>query len=147
MNSGIMKSVMDLKRSQLELLAQHRDQLRKSPHLRWLFFEITDKCNLKCLHCGSNCSAEGLCLTVDDICACLDIVNKSELAQGNIHSDDFMDVWLHRFEAFRRDRTADCLQCIACPERNLCGGDSAHTWNYNRKMPLFCYQDFQSFLK
>ncbi len=358
---GIEKSVMNIKRSQLELLAQHREQLRKFPHLRWLFFEITDRCNLKCMHCGSNCTSEGSYLTIDDIkaalrsvsqdkpmicltggepmlhpdffeiascisdmgflwgmttnatliddaaarrlkqaglgtvsvsldgmeqshdlfrrqtgawnravrglqalrnagivpqvttvlhrdnfhelealydflcdmgitswrpiniepigracessglllkpdqfshlisfirdkrfdrnckmevtfgcshylgvqyermvrdhyflcgagiltasircngdiCACLDIVNKPELVQGNIHSDDFMDVWLHRFEAFRRDRTADCSQCIVCPERDLCGGDSAHTWNYDRKEPLLCYHDFQSFL-
>lgn len=353
---------MDLKRLQLELLAQHREQLRRSPHLRWLFFEITDRCNLKCMHCGSNCTSEGSCLTIDDIkaalrsvskdkpmicltggepmlhpdffeiancvsdmgflwgmttnatliddaaarrlkqaglgtvsvsldgmehshdlfrrqngawsravrglkalknagiepqvttvlhrenfrelevlydflcdmgitswrpinvepigracesselmlepnqfahlisfiwdkrfdrncsmvvtfgcshylgaqyermvrdhyflcgagiltasircsgdiCACLDIVNKPELVQGNIHSDDFMDVWLHRFEAFRRDRTSDCHECIACPERRLCGGDSAHTWDYDLKKPLLCYRDFQDFLE
>lgn len=353
---------MNIKRSQLELLVQHRDQLRKSPHLRWLFFEITDRCNLNCIHCGSNCSSEGSCLTIDDItsalrsvmqdkpmicltggepmlhpdffeiancvssmgffwgmttnatliddaaaqnlkqaglstvsvsldgmehshdsfrrqkgawrrairglqalqnagfepqvttvlhrenfheleplyaflcgmgitswrpiniepigracessdlllkpdqfsqlisfirdkrfdqnckmevtfgcshylgiqyermvrdhyfmcgagiltasirsngdiCACLDIANKPELVQGNIRSDDFMDVWLNRFEAFRRDRTADCSQCIECPDRNLCGGDSAHTWNYDQKKPLFCLQDFRSFIK
>ena len=353
---------MNIKRSQLEFLAQHRDQLRKSPHLRWLFFEITDRCNLNCMHCGSNCSSDGSCLTIDDIkaalrsvmqdkpmicltggepmlhtaffeiancvssmgffwgmttnatliddaaarklkqaglstvsvsldgmehshdsfrrqkgawhrairglqalqnagfepqvttvlhrenfheleplyaflcemgitswrpiniepigracessdlllkpdqfaqlisfirnkrfdrnckmevtfgcshylgiqyermvrdhyflcgagiltasirsngdiCACLDIVNKPELVQGNIRSDDFMDVWLHRFEAFRRDRTADCSQCIECPDRNLCGGDSAHTWNYDQKKPLLCLQDFRSFIK
>ena len=82
-----------------------------------------------------------------DICACLDVVNKPELVQGNIRSDDFMDVWLHRFEAFRRDRTADCSQCIECPDRNLCGGDSTHTWNYDQKKPLLCYQDFRSFIK
>lgn len=357
-----MKSVMNIKHSQLELMAQHRDQLRKSPHLRWLFLEITDRCNLRCKHCGSNCSIDGSCLTIDDItsalqsvshdkpmicltggepmlhpaffeiadcvssmgfswgmttnatliddaaarklkqaglstvsvsldgmehshdsfrrqkgawhrairglqalqnagyepqvttvlhrenfheleplyaflcemgitswrpiniepigracessnlllkpdqfvhlisfiqdkrfdpnckmevtfgcshylgvryermvrdhyflcgagiltasirsngdiCACLDIANKPELVQGNIRSDDFMDVWLHRFEIFRLDRTADCSQCIECPDRNLCGGDSAHTWNYDQKKPLFCYQDFQSFIK
>ena len=357
-----MNSVMNIKRSQLDLLVQHRDQLRKSPHLRWLFFEITDRCNLNCMHCGSNCSSEGSCLTIDDItsalrsvmqdkpmicltggepmlhpdffeiancvssmgffwgmttnatliddaaaqnlkqsglstvsvsldgmehshdsfrrqkgawrrairglqalqnagfepqvttvlhrenfheleplyaflcgmgitswrpiniepigracessdlllkpdqfshlisfirdkrfdqnckmevtfgcshylgiqyermvrdhyfmcgagiltasirsngdiCACLDIANKPELVQGNIRSDDFMDVWLNRFEAFRRDRTADCSQCIECPDRNLCGGDSAHTWNYDQKKPLFCLQDFRSFIK
>ena len=357
-----MRHLLDLKRSQLERLAQHRDQLRKSPHLRWLFFEITDRCNLKCMHCGSNCSAEGSYLAVDDIkaalrsalrekpmicltggepmlhpaffeiadrvssmgfdwgmttnatliddaaarrlkqaglctvsvsldgmerahdsfrrqngawrrairglqalqnagidpqvttvfhrenfheleplyaflcdigitnwrpiniepigracessglllepdqfahllsfirdrrfdrdcrmevafgcshylgthnermvrdhyflcgagiltasircsgniCACLDIADKPELVQGNIRSDDLMDVWLHRFEAFRRDRTADCAQCRACTERDLCGGDSAHTWDYDRKKPLLCYQDLRSFLE
>ena len=60
-------SVMQLKRSQLENLAQHREYLRTSPHLRWLFFEITNRCNLNCRHCGSNCTATGESLTIKDI--------------------------------------------------------------------------------
>lgn len=79
-----------------------------------------------------------------DICACLDIENRPELVQGNIRRDRFMDVWNHRFQAFRRDRTADCDKCIECPERFVCGGDSAHTWDYGRKEPLLCYQDFNT---
>lgn len=350
----------DLKRSQLEIVARHREDLKKSPHLRWLFFEITDRCNLRCRHCGSNCTAEGQALTVEDvertlrtlqqcadkpvvcltggepmmhpdffeiaglvkkmgfnwgmttnatliddaaaeklvhagmstvsvsldgmegshdtlrqkegawklalrglrslqkagfkpqvttvlhqdnfndieplydllrgmgiiswrpinvepigraceskdmlltadqfnyllsyirdkrfdpenpmevtfgcshylgverermvrdhyflcgagilvasvrsngdICACLDIENRPELVQGNIRKDDFMDVWLDRFEAFRRDRTADCSKCVECPERFICGGDSTHTWDFEKNEPLLCLRDFQ----
>ncbi len=77
-----------------------------------------------------------------DICACLDIPNRPDLVQGNIKKDVFMDVWLHRYQAFREDRTADCIKCIQCPERFLCGGDSAHTWDYSHSMPLFCFQDY-----
>ena len=75
-----------------------------------------------------------------DICACLDIENRPELVQGNILTDDFMNVWLNRFQVFRRDRTADCTQCIECPERYLCGGDSTHTWDFERNEPLLCIQ-------
>ena len=78
-----------------------------------------------------------------DICACLDIENRPELVQGNIRTDDFMDVWLNRFQAFRRDRTEDCPKCMDCPERFLCGGDSTHTWDFTGKKPLLCFQDFQ----
>lgn len=74
-----------------------------------------------------------------DICACLDIENRPELVQGNIRKDSFMDVWLDHFEAFRRDRTADCPRCTECPERFICGGDSTHTWDFERKEPLLCY--------
>ncbi|MBO5533861.1 MAG: SPASM domain-containing protein [Clostridia bacterium] len=28
-----------------------------------------------------------------DICACLDVENRVELVQGNIRTDDFMEVW------------------------------------------------------
>ena len=58
---------LSLKRSQLEVLAAHRDQLRIQPHLRWLFFEITNRCNLQCRHCGSSCSNRGESLSVEDI--------------------------------------------------------------------------------
>lgn len=75
-----------------------------------------------------------------DICACLDIVNRPELVQGNIRKDNFMDVWREHFEAFRRDRTADCPRCIECSERFICGGDSTHTWDFERKEPLLCYK-------
>lgn len=354
--------LIELKRSQLEELAKHRDRLRVSPHLRWLFFEITDRCNLRCRHCGSNCSAEGqylavsdivrtlstirsdkpmICLTggepmlhpeffaiaesiisrgfrwgmttnatlIDDetairlrsagmstvsvsldgmershddlrqrkgawqlalrgisalqkagfepqvttvlhqgniseleklydllcgmgikswrpinvepigracesgdmllsseqfagllgyirakrfdsgcdmevtfgcshylgpefermvrdhyflcgagiltasvrsngdICACLDIENRPELIQGNIRSDDFMDVWTNGFREFRRDRTADCSMCLKCTERYICGGDSTHTWDFDNSKPLLCYRDYMDHLK
>lgn len=80
-----------------------------------------------------------------DICACLDIDNRKELVQGNISTDNFMDVWHTRFQAFRRDRTADCSKCFACPERFICGGDSAHTWDYEQNKPLLCYQDYHQY--
>ena len=76
-----------------------------------------------------------------DICACLDIENRPELVQGNIRKDDFMEVWQDRFEAFRRDRTADSEKCVTCPERFICGGDSTHTWDFDKNEPLLCYRD------
>ena len=82
-----------------------------------------------------------------DICACLDIENRSELVQGNIKIDNFMDVWRNRFQEFRRDRTADCSKCINCPERFLCGGDSTHTWDFEHNEPLLCYHDYHQFLR
>ena len=352
-------SIEDLKRSQLETVARHREDLKQSPHLRWLFFEITDRCNLRCRHCGSSCTAEGQALTIDDvertlktvqqslykpticltggepmmhpdffgiacrvkemgfnwgmttnatliddiaaeklrkagmstvsvsldgmekshdslrqkegawclalrgieslqkagfepqvttvlhqgnfdelepmykllrgmgitswrpinvepigracessdllltadqfrqllsyisekrfdpdnpmevtfgcshylgvehermvrdhyflcgagiltasvrsngdICACLDIENRPELVQGNIHKDNFMEVWLNRFEVFRGDRTASCSKCTECQERFICGGDSTHTWDFGNNEPLLCYMDY-----
>ena len=77
-----------------------------------------------------------------DICACLDVEDREELTQGNIKKDDFMTVWLERFQAFRRDRTAESEKCAACSERFLCGGDSTHTWDFDRKQPRFCYRDY-----
>ena len=78
-----------------------------------------------------------------DICACLDIENRPELVQGNIKTDNFMDVWLNRFQVFRKDRTADCSKCVNCSERFICGGDSTHTWDFDRNQPLLCYEDYR----
>lgn len=77
-----------------------------------------------------------------DICACLDVANRPELVQGNIRKDDFRQVWETRFRAFRRDRTGDSSRCADCPERYLCGGDSTHTWDFDRREPLLCSQDY-----
>lgn len=76
-----------------------------------------------------------------DICACLDIENRKELVQGNIRTDDFMEVWKNGFRVFRRDRTIDCPKCVNCPERFRCGGDSTHTWDFGKNEPLFCYRN------
>lgn len=36
-------------------LSEHLNNLRKNPHLVYLFIELTNSCNLYCLHCGSSC--------------------------------------------------------------------------------------------
>lgn len=36
-------------------LAEYRNKLRSDPKLKFLFFELTSKCNERCLHCGSSC--------------------------------------------------------------------------------------------
>ena len=44
----------------LQKVAEYRDFRRKHPKLRFLFFELTDSCNLNCLHCGSNCQSSNI---------------------------------------------------------------------------------------
>lgn len=39
-------------------VAKLREELYKNPQLRFLFFELTDCCNLSCRHCGSKCSPQ-----------------------------------------------------------------------------------------
>lgn len=45
-----------IKLTDLDRLAQYADTLRIRPRLMYLFFELTDACNLSCLHCGSSAS-------------------------------------------------------------------------------------------
>ena len=77
-----------------------------------------------------------------DICACLDVENRPELVQGNVRRDSFSEVWKSRFAAFRKDRTEGSEKCADCKERFICGGDSAHTWDYDKSAPLLCYLDY-----
>lgn len=51
MNSGI-KTV---KARHMEQLADYRRTLWKEPKLRFLFLELTLRCNERCVHCGSRC--------------------------------------------------------------------------------------------
>ena len=46
---------MNQKIAELEILAQYHKALRKDPQLRFLFLELTLKCNENCIHCGSRC--------------------------------------------------------------------------------------------
>lgn len=50
----------------MKYLSQYREYLYKNPKLKYLFFELTDACNLSCLHCGSNaCPQNHTYLPVD----------------------------------------------------------------------------------
>jgi len=69
-----------------------------------------------------------------DIVACLDIERRSELIQGNIRKDDFLEVWKKRFRAYRKDSH----KCKGCKHYKYCGGDSFHTWNFDGNYPDLC---------
>ena len=45
-----------VKHRDMQALADYQRRLYHQPKLRYLFFELTDQCNLNCLHCGSGCS-------------------------------------------------------------------------------------------
>jgi len=87
--------------------------------------------------CGAGTMIAGIQCN-GDIAACLDIERRPELVQGNVYRDDFWDVWENRFEIFRRDRTAESEKCSRCKLRQLCGGDSLHTWDFENNAPRLC---------
>ena len=74
-----------------------------------------------------------------EIRACLDIERRADLAQGNIFRDSLMTVWRTRFEAFRRNRAEGSPVCGNCEYKTVCRGDSAHTWDWDRKIPGYCF--------
>ena len=44
-----------IKTTHLNMLSEYKKKLRSNPELRFLFFELTMRCNERCLHCGSRC--------------------------------------------------------------------------------------------
>ena len=52
---NVLDKKKEIKSMDMKKLAEYRKYLRKHPDLRFLFFELTDSCNLRCRHCGSNC--------------------------------------------------------------------------------------------
>lgn len=90
--------------------------------------------------CGSGIYVASI-LCNGDIYSCLDIERRPELVQGNITKDRFSDVWFQRFQTFREDRTSKCELCQQCDERMYCGGDSTHTWDFEKKRPKFCLKN------
>lgn len=87
--------------------------------------------------CGSGILVASI-LCNGDIYSCMDIERRPELVQGNVYTDNFVDVWYNRFQAFRKDRSAECSMCCKCEDRVFCCGDSAHTWNYIENKPIVC---------
>ena len=56
------EQVFDITRykyDQLKLLSDYRKQLYHNPKLKFFFLELTLRCNERCLHCGSDCTAQG----------------------------------------------------------------------------------------
>lgn len=93
--------------------------------------------------CGSGIFAASV-LCNGDIYSCMDIERRPEMVQGNIMTDNFVDVWENRFQLFRQDRTDGCEMCRQCSDRRYCRGDSSHTWDYDNNQPLLCIKQFLS---
>lgn len=48
----VMDCKIKIKTKNMTQLAEYRSYLLKNPKLKYLFIELTDHCNLGCLHCG-----------------------------------------------------------------------------------------------
>ena len=51
------KNPYRIKEQNMLSLAEYQHHLYRQPRLKYLYFELTDRCNLNCLHCGSGCTA------------------------------------------------------------------------------------------
>ena len=77
-------------------------------------------------------------LSNGDIFVCPNIERKKEFIQGNIKTDNFVQVWENNFKTFRNENRTSCSTCKKCNKWKFCLGDSFHTWNFEEKKPNFC---------
>lgn len=70
------------------------------------------------------------------ISACPSI--RSNFHQGNIYKDDFMDVWINRFQTFRNRKWAKQGICADCDLFRYCEGNGMHLHDDEGKL-LVCH--------
>lgn len=73
-----------------------------------------------------------------DIYVCPSVERRKELIQGNIRTDDFVDVWENKFKWFRNLDKLKCKQCENCKDWKYCRGDSLDTWDFDKNQPKLC---------
>lgn len=73
------------------------------------------------------------------ITACPNI--SRELVQGNIRTDDLVDVWESRFAAFRDRRWMATGRCAGCDDWASCQGNSMHLWDDQSRQTVLCHRD------
>ena len=74
MNQNDIEIKTAVKSRDMKKLAAHREALRARPRLTYLFAELTESCNLSCLHCGSSCGGAGRYMETDLLLRTLDTV-------------------------------------------------------------------------
>jgi radical SAM enzyme (rSAM/lipoprotein system) len=72
-----------------------------------------------------------------DILACPNIDRR--FRQGNIAQDSFIEVWNHRYTAFRDRAWMKQGECGNCGEWRYCQGNSLHLWDLDRNRTRLCH--------
>ena len=90
--------------------------------------------------CGTGLTVASI-LSNGDIFVCPNVPRRKELIQGNIKTDDFVDIWEHRFEPFRNEFRTSNKKCKKCSHWKYCEGDAFHTWDFDHKEPSICLRE------
>ena len=71
------------------------------------------------------------------ISACLSVRGK-DFIQGNIYSDDFMDVWNNRYQNMRDRSWTKKGKCAKCKSWKWCRGNGLHLYEDMKSSPAHC---------
>ena len=81
-------------------------------------------------------------LSDGSISACTSI--RANYHQGNIYTDNFMDVWNNRFEPYRNRDWMKKDDCASCKYWRFCKGGGMHLRDEEGKLILCHYQKLQA---
>lgn len=73
-----------------------------------------------------------------DIYVCPSVERRKELVQGNVKTDDLVDVWENKFKWFRNLDKLKCKECANCQDWKYCLGGSLHNWDFDNKTQKLC---------
>ena len=59
--------------------------------------------------------------------------------QGNLLTDDFVQVWETRYDIFRNREWTRQGPCEHCNQWQVCRGNSLHLWNADEGRPAWCH--------
>lgn len=62
-------------------------------------------------------------------------------AQGNIYTDNFYELWQHKFQVFRNREWTRIGQCENCKDYKDCQGSGFHNWQGDKKNVLLCHKE------
>ena len=91
--------------------------------------------------CNAGVRVAGV-LSDGSISACTSI--RANYHQGNIYTDNFMDVWNKRFEPYRNRDWMKKDDCAACKYWRFCKGGGMHLRDEEGKLILCHYQKLQA---
>ncbi len=87
-------------------------------------------------YCNAGTTTGGI-LSNGDIMACPSIPR--EFVQGNVRTDDFVEVWNNRFEKFRDREWMRQGECGHCDQFDFCRGGGLHLWDSELGCTKVCH--------
>jgi len=67
--------------------------------------------------------------------------NSRKVVQGNIYTDDFMDVWQNRYQIMRDRTWTKVGKCENCKEFSWCHGNGLHLRDFENQDVMVCHLD------
>lgn len=67
--------------------------------------------------------------------------NSRKVIQGNIYTDDFLDVWENKFQMMRDRSWTQTGKCAQCEEFKWCNGNGLHLRNFDTGDVIICHME------